>query len=290
MPFHGSDASLETVLERLAGLRTREGDTITVADNRPTATHAWQRGAIAVLPAPAEQSAYHARNVAVRAGSNPWILFIDSDVRPPAGLLDAYFREVPGERAGVVAGAIRDAAPAPDEGIAARYAFITQTLAHENVLQGEHAYAQTANALVRREALERVGGFEEGIRSGGDADLCFRIVAAGWSLEARAAEVEHLGRPSVRKLLRQYLRYGAGSAWLDERHPGFLQVRPWTNLVIGVVRGTASAAVHLARGQRDDAIVKFLRPLTRAAFRIGSRLPNAAVPTRVLLRRVLLGR
>lgn len=290
VPFHGTDAGLELLLERLSRLGIREGDTITVADNRATASAAWRLGPVAVVPAPAEQSSYHARNVAVRVGGNPWIVFIDADVRPQADLLDAYFAEPLGERVGVVAGAIRDAPPGHDEGIAARYAFLTQTLAHENVLEGEHAYAQTANALVRRAAFEQVGGFQEGIRSGGDADLCFRILAAGWLLETRAAQVEHVGRPSVRKLLRQYVRYGAGSAWLDGRYPGFLRVPPWRSLAVAVVRGAASAAVHTARGERDEATVKLLRPLVRVSFRIGCRLPNAAVPLRVLLGRAALRR
>jgi GT2 family glycosyltransferase len=152
------------------------------------------------------------------------------------------------------------------------------------VLGGRYRYAATANVLVRREAFTQVGGFTEGIRSGGDADLCFRLDDAGWMLEARPAAVEHQGRATVRKLLRQYLRYGAGAAWLDERRPGFLDVWPWRALVIASLRGAATAAIHLSRGRRDAAIVATLRPLTRACFRIGSLLPNAAVPTGALVR------
>ena len=287
VPFYGTDAALQALLGRLRAVRTRPDDTVTVVDNRPLAPPAWRHGHIDIVPAPGEQSSYHARNAGARAGHNPWLLFIDADVVPPPDLLDRYFDPPLGERVGVVAGAIRDAPARPEDGVAARYAYLEQTLAHENVLGGAHPFAQTANALVRRAALSAAGGFTEGIRSGGDADLCFRIVALGWTLEQRPATVEHQGRSSVAKLLRQYLRYGAGAAWLDARRPGFLEVRPWSNVVYGTVRGAAAAAWHALRRDRDAAIVAGLRPLTRAAFRIGSYLPNAAVPRHELVRRVL---
>ena len=277
-------------MDQLARLRTRPGDTLTVVDNRATARGSRREGDVAVVAAPHEQSSYHARNRGARAGSNPWLLFIDADVVPPADLLDRYFDAPPGDEVGVIAGAVRDQPVARSEGVAARYAYLEQTLAQENVLEGSHPFAATANALIRRAAFERAGGFAEGIRSGGDADLCLRIVAAGWTLEARPATVEHEGRATVLKLMRQYLRYGAGASWLDERHPGFLQVRPWSNLVLGAVRGNARAALHLLRGERDAAIVASLRPLTRAAFRLGSYLPNAAVPESAALRQALTRR
>src|SRR3712207_7575346 len=69
-------------------------------------------------------------------------------------------------------------------------------MASENTLDGTRwAYAQTANAAVRRTAFDAVGGFEERIRSAGDADLCWRVVAAGWELEARP----EIGRASCRE-------------------------------------------------------------------------------------------
>ena len=85
------------------------------------------------------------------------------------------------------------------------------------------AFAQTANAAVRRKAFEQVGGFEAGVRSGGDADLCFRIRAAGWDLERREqAAVVHRNRQTVPRMLAQRARHGAGAAWLSERWPGAL--------------------------------------------------------------------
>ena len=94
-------------------------------------------------------------------------------------------------------------------------------MSQENTLHDPRwGYAQTANAAFRRTAFEEVGGFEEHARSGGDADLCFRLRAAGWELVYRPeAMVVHRNRTTLRSLLRQRARHGAGSAWLNRRNP-----------------------------------------------------------------------
>ena len=187
LPFRGSDVALERVAERLGALDLRPGDSVTIADNRPGAVDGW-RGPVRILAAPGLRTSYNARNQGVARGAAPWLVFLDADVHPPADLLDRYFARPPGEEVGVLAGAVIDEAP-PADGTATaaeRYAWLKSSMSQEVTLaHGEYAFAQTANAAVRRVALERAGGFEPGVRSGGDADMCFRVRAAG--LGARAA-------------------------------------------------------------------------------------------------------
>src|SRR3954466_4379229 len=81
--------------------------------------------------------------------------------------------------------------------------------------------AVTANLLVRREAWEQIGGFQEGTRSGADAEFCWRLQEAGWTLEHRpGAAVIHRHRDTRAALLCQSARDGAGGAWLENRRPG----------------------------------------------------------------------
>jgi GT2 family glycosyltransferase len=82
-------------------------------------------------------------------------------------------------------------------------------------------YAQTANCAVRRAAFLAVGGWPEPIVSGGDADLCWRLRDAGWTLQARpGARVRHRSRASLRSLMGQLHRHGRGMRWLEQRYPG----------------------------------------------------------------------
>ena len=139
----------------------------------------------------------------------------------------------------------------------------------------DRPFAQTAHCAVRREAFEAVGGFVDAVRSGGDADLCFRLAAAGWELESRpGAAVVHRNRTTVPRMLAQRARHGAGVAWLEDRHPGTFPARRLPGLLWWSTRRAASGLAALARGDRDRALVGLLDGPAVWAFELGRRLPN----------------
>jgi GT2 family glycosyltransferase len=175
-----------------------------------------------VVGAPARPSSYYARNRGAERGGAPWILFLDADVDPQPQLIDNYFEPAPGDRVAVLAGGVEDTPLGPNPTAAERFAVSAEQMSQANTLKaGPWAYAQTANAMVRRKAFDEVGGFEDSVRSGGDADLCFRLRATGWELEERpAARVLHDNRAAVRALLLQKARHGSGVQWLEGRYPG----------------------------------------------------------------------
>jgi GT2 family glycosyltransferase len=113
------------------------------------------------------------------------------------------------------------------------------------------------------------------VRSGGDADLCFRLRAAGWELEPRdGAAVVHRSRRTMRKLLRQRARHGSGAGWLDREHPGSFPRARRLGLAKWTVESFAAAAVARVRGRRDDALVGIVEPLWVWAFEIGRSFSN----------------
>lgn len=100
-------------------------------------------------------------------------------------------------------------------------------MSQDNTLQrGRWGFAQTANAACRRLAFEAVQGFREDIRSAEDADLTYRLRAAGWELERReGAAVVHRSRQSVSGFVVQKAGHGAGAAWLNRTYPGSFPAR-----------------------------------------------------------------
>jgi GT2 family glycosyltransferase len=286
VPFRGSSAELDLLAERLATLSLKSGDTVAVADNRPGAEDG-QRGSVRILGAGEWQTSYHARNRGAGTGRAPWIVFIDADVLAPPDLLDRYFETPPDERTGVLAGAIVDEAPSEEAASAAvRYAYLKKSMSHETVLADEEwAFAQTANAAVRREAFEQVGGFEASIRSGGDADLCFRLRAAGWALERRdGAAVVHRNRTTVGRMLSQRARHGAGGAWLARRWPGAMPRRQPLGLAVWSMRRAAHGLAAAANGDKDEALLGLLDGPLTWAYELGRLIPNRPAP-RLLARR-----
>jgi GT2 family glycosyltransferase len=263
------------VLSRARALTLRDGDTLTVVDNRGASVDEPE-----VLVATAVRTSYFARNAGAARGSAPWLLFLDADVHAPPDLLDRLFASEPGERTAILAGAVIDEPAGPGAPPALRYAEVKRSMSQEVTLgHGRWAFAQTANCAVRREAFEAAGGFREDVRSGGDADLCWRLGAAGWELERRpGAAVVHRNRTSVAALLAQRFRHGSGAGWLAREHPGALPARRWPGLAWWSARRAASGLAALARGDRDEAIVGLLDGPAVWAFELGRLVPNRPRP------------
>jgi len=272
VPFAGSDDALEDLLQRVRAIRLEPGDTLTVVDNRAGA----QPREPDVIAAAAEPSSYYARNRGAERGSAPWILFIDADVEPPADLVERYFAVEPGDDVGVLAGGIVDAALPAEPTVAERYAVSAEQMSQQNTLRaGAWAYAQTANAMIRRTAFEQVGGFEEGIRSGGDADMCFRLRVAGWSIDGRLdARVVHRNRATVMEFFRQKARHGAGAAWLDQRYPGSFPARPRRPWLRRLLREIKMSVPMLLRAERQEPARLLFATAAVWAFELGRMLPN----------------
>jgi GT2 family glycosyltransferase len=204
-------------------------------------------------------------------------LFTDADCRPRPDLLDAYFDPRPDELVGALAGEIV-AAVDGHATLAQRYAADRRLLSSELFLA--HPYKPmgvTANLLVRRAAFDAIGGFAEGIRSGGDADLCWRLQDAGWGLEERPdAVVEHRARETLGALMRQLAVHGAGVAWLNRRYPGS-DPRPRPRQLAGRLSWYPRTAWSLARrGDREEALFVLIDLLALFAYDAGRLRSNAA--------------
>jgi Glycosyltransferase like family 2 len=265
-------AQLRAIAGRLrATLALAPGDTLTVVDNRGLGAEDPD-----VLVAAEVRTSYHARNRGAGRGRAPWLVFLDADVTPQPGLLDALLTPEPGAAVGVLAGAVVDADLGHGAGIAERFTAARAAMDQERLLaRGHWAFAQTAHAAVRRSAFEAVGGFDATVRSGGDADLCWRLREAGWGLESRPdAVVVHAGRAHVPALLSQCFRHGTGAGWLAARWPGALPARRWPGLLRwGVVRALAGVRAAL-RGDRDAAALGLLDGPATWAFELGRLAPN----------------
>ncbi len=274
VPFRGDRAAADRLLAALACLDLRGGDEVFVADNTRGAAACWiARDGIRVLRATRERSAYHARNEGARLAANDWLLFLDADCRPGPHLLGAYFAGSIADDCGAVAGQILGE---PGQGsFAARYARSRNLFDHaEGLIRASGGGAAAGNLLVRRAAFGQVGGFTEGIRSGGDLDLCRRLVAAGWTLEFRPeALVHHRHRATLPSLLGAVARYGAGARWLNERYPGTSP--PWP-LRHGLVGSARDIVARLRERQVEEAVFRGVDGLGLVAHRLGYAWSNDA--------------
>jgi colanic acid/amylovoran biosynthesis glycosyltransferase len=274
VPFAGDEAAGRELLARLSGLGLRASDELLIADNSGSGVLAGlQHGRARVVPATAEQSSYHARNVAAEASSNEWLLFVDADCVPAPTLLDDYLAERPARDVGILAGSID---PAPRAGLLPEWAATREILSQARSLERNPPAAATANLMVRRRAWEELGGFQEGIRSGGDYELCWRASDAGWRIEARpGAVVQHVHRETLRGIARQMARYGAGNAWQERRRRGML-TRPGLLAPAALAVGAAGYFGLTLRPRR--ALLKLVDAVAASAQGAGWLLSNGIAP------------
>ena len=270
LPYFGDAPGGRAAAAVLERLETRSGDELLLADNTPDQVVPRDVG-VTVVDAGAVQSPYSARNAGVAASRNDWLLFLDADVHPVPDLLDRYFAESPDERCGAVAGAVAGLATQP--GLVPRYIRSRGFLDQE--INRRHPYkplAITANLLVRRAAFEAIDGFFAGARSGADTDFSWRLQDAGWSLGLNtAAVVEHEHRASLKALLRQVARDGAGLRWLEEQHPGS---SPRPPVVRRLIRSVGGTLVWTVRGRGENALFKTIDGLVAVAEAVGYRFGN----------------
>ena len=101
------------------------------------------------------------------------------------------------------------------------------------------SYVPGAMVVVRAEAVDDVGGFDETLRFGEDVDLVWRLDQAGWRCRYEPARsVHHRPRTSTIGRIRQQTGYGSSSAPLALRHPGALapfRSNGWTAAVWSLV-------------------------------------------------------
>lgn len=287
VPFFGERAAALATMRALDRLALRHEDEVILADNTPDqvarsamASDTLRPRPLRTVPAAEERTSYYARNVGAEHANAEWLLFLDADCGPSRSLLDDFFAEPVAADVGALAGEV--AAGAAQESLVARYSHARGYLSQASYRRHpRRPFAVTANLLVRAAAWRQLGGFLEGVRSGGDGEFCWRLQEAGWRLDIRpGAVVEHRHRDSVPALARQAARYGAGSAWLNRRYARPLE----PPRLRGATRAAAAAVRWTAAGQGERSRFRALDAVVQAAGWVGylrsNAVARAAMPSR----------
>ena len=164
------------------------------------------------------QSAYAARNTAIRAATGEFLAFTDADCYPSPGWLMALMQPFADKNVGLVAGKIE---AFPGKTLLEHYAEKKKIMSQEDTLAHQFCpYGQTANLGIRLSALKLVGLFRPYLTTGGDADICWRVQQeGGWDIRyATEAVVEHRHRQTMKDLRAQWYRYGKSNRYLHQLH------------------------------------------------------------------------
>jgi glycosyltransferase involved in cell wall biosynthesis len=164
------------------------------------------------------QSSYAARNSGIHASTGEILAFTDADCRPQPEWLASLITPFINPDVSIVAGEI---VALPGKNLLEKYAERQQTLSQKHTLSHKFCpYGQTANLAIRRQVFKKVGLFRPYLTSGGDADICWRILKEniGHLEFVPGAIVQHRHRTTLKDLESQWRRYGRSNQYLHQLH------------------------------------------------------------------------
>lgn len=271
VPVRDDSALLRGCLEAVRAQAGSVGEVI-VVDDSASGTLADVDGARVLRSG--GRGPYAARNVGWRAADGDVILFVDVRSRPRpewARALTALFDDPSVALAG------SDVLIRGGETLGARVSERQQfyELAKYTTDAWFRPYLPTCNLASRRSDLEAVGGFQE-IRSGADADLCWRILdRPGRRLETVAETLmEWVPRTTLRGYLEQNYRYGRSQRalrrmWAQRGAPAAVGMS-YPLLARRIAGVVARSALAVVRG-RDEELLEQLVRGGRFAHSVGYR-------------------
>jgi glycosyltransferase involved in cell wall biosynthesis len=266
---------IRTQLGALAAQRTSVPFEVVVADNGSTdntvaaATSYADRLDVRVVDASDIRSRSFARNVGARAARADALVFVDQDDQVAEGYVEAMMHALDKE----VFVAARMEADSLNIGWVASARMLPQTV---GLPDGEIPWGYGCTLGVRRDAFQRVGGFDVSIRwAAEDIDLCWRLHQAGERLTFVPDAVVNYRFPTTElALYRQGRRYGLGHAEVTAKHRNVvssegLRARLWFR---AFVLSGRRAVTGRDRGTRANGFFLLGRRLGEAegAVRYGS--------------------
>ncbi|WP_293001109.1 mycofactocin biosynthesis glycosyltransferase MftF [Mycobacterium sp.] len=248
-----------------------------------------------------------ARNTGLSACKTDYVAFLDSDVVPRRGWLEALLGHFCDPTVALVAPRIVGLAQNDD--LVARYEAVRSSL---DLGQREApvipyttvSYVPSAAIICRASALRDINGFDETMRSGEDVDLCWRLVEAGARLRYEPiAQVAHDHRTELRDWLTRKAFYGGSAAPLSVRHPDKIApmmisgwaLTAWILMAVGSSFGYLASlfvagltgrrvakSMHGTETQMWDVVTVAARSLWSAALQLASAICRHYWPVALL--------
>lgn len=251
IPVRDNPFGLYRLVMSLRGMRV-----IVVDDGSKTPVQpsdfAGARCDVEILRHPRSKGPAAARNTGLASCTTDFVAFLDSDVVPRRGWLEALLGHFCDPAAALVAPRI--VGLGHSDQLIARYEAVRSSLDLGGreapvVPYGPVSYVPSAAIICRRAALLELGGFDETLPSGEDVDLCWRLIESGSRLRYEPiALVAHEHRTEMREWLGRKAFYGSSAAPLSIRHPDKtapVVISAWS-LLVWLLMAFGSASGYIA--------------------------------------------
>lgn len=153
------------------------------------------------------RGSYFARNKGVKLAKGEIIVLVDADMWVKPDFLTRVAQQFKNPKTQLLANNVKIVAKT--NSMAALYDKATGLPAKEYVLYRN--FAPTCCLCVRREVFDKIGFFDERMRSGGDSEFSHRAIDAGYSIVFDEENVMfHPARETLKGILKKAFRVGGG--------------------------------------------------------------------------------
>lgn len=251
IPCRDNGFGLRRLLRALRGMRVivvDDGSTIPIVESDLEGMHCH----VEVVRHADSQGPAAARNTGLKLATTDFVAFLDSDVVPRRGWLEALLGHFSDPAVALVAPRI--VGLVLSDNAIARYEAVRSSLdlglrEAPVVPYGPVSYVPSAAIVVRRSAINEIGGFDEALQCGEDVDLCWRLIEAGSRLRYEpVSHVAHDHRLTLREWFARKAFYGKSAAPLSTRHPDKVApmvISRWT-LLVWILAAVGSGMGYLA--------------------------------------------
>ncbi|MFH1510163.1 MAG: glycosyltransferase [Candidatus Woesearchaeota archaeon] len=178
-----------------------------------------------------EMGSYKARNKGISKARGKIIAFTDSDCIANQNWLANIIKSLKEPGILVVGGRIQAYKP---RGLIQEYCARFEH-DQETYIYSVHPFCATANMAARKKELKKIGYFDQKLLSGGDYDLCKRLLTNPKQIAyAPDATVHHIYKNSIGNLVHKHYTYGKGCKALilnKKTHPRLVLPTYWQLLL-----------------------------------------------------------
>ncbi len=174
------------------------------------------------------QGAGAARNLGIAAAKYELIWFVDSDCVAEPDALDRLLPYLDDAKVGGVGGSYANCVPHS----------LLACLIHEEIVERHLSmpakvdFLATFNVVYRKRVLDEINGFDVRFLKGQDAELSFRVMAAGYALRFdRSSRVGHYHETNLRRYLKIQRQQGFWRVRLHLSHKGHATGDSYSNLL-----------------------------------------------------------
>lgn len=202
-----------------------------------------------------------ARNAGARVATGEVLLFLDDDVEPQRGLIDAH-AGAHARAAGIVG--LGDLPPLiPDRTFLGIMLRTWWEESRQTVRLAGHRYSYrdllSGHFSIRRDDFERLGGFDEALRCREDYELGYRALESGLQFRfLEDAVAAHHDTTTAAKAFHRKLQEGCADVHLAARHPAMAEALPlaWSKAYGRKQRALMNLAWR--RSTAGDVVVRML--------------------------------